>query len=293
MTNEHAGRSVTRLAVLGSPIEHSKSPVLHGAAYRALGLDWHYDALEVNEAGLADVLAARGPGWRGMSLTMPLKSVVIPMCRSIDETARRTGAVNTIVFDSPTPGAPFDGYNTDVEGIVRAIDETGTRIDRVELLGAGNTASSVVLAIAQLGASDVVFRARSLERAKPTAEFAASLGLRVDVVELGAPAPHSDVDLVANTIPDGRALRVEYPAAIRRDATLLDVVYDPWPTALAAHWAEAGGTVVSGLDMLLHQAVAQVRLFARADGEGDSVASDSDILAAMRDALRASASPRS
>ncbi|MGO2112722.1 MAG: shikimate dehydrogenase family protein, partial [Pseudoclavibacter sp.] len=163
MTQSHsqAVGPAPRLAVLGSPIAHSKSPTLHDAAARALGIERDYAAIEVDEEGLADFLAERGDGWRGCSLTMPLKSVVIPFCRTVSPVARRAGAVNTIVFAGPGVGAPFDGYNTDVEGVRRALDDAGVGTGSVELLGAGNTAASVVLACAERGARDLTIRARS------------------------------------------------------------------------------------------------------------------------------------
>ncbi|GGA57469.1 shikimate 5-dehydrogenase [Pseudoclavibacter endophyticus] len=281
--------SPQRLAVLGSPIAHSKSPRLHEAAARALGVERQYSAVELREHELAGFLASREPGWRGCSLTMPLKSVAVPMCRTVSPVAQRADAVNTIVFDGPEPDAPFDGFNTDVEGVRRALDEAGAGTARVELLGAGSTASSVLLACAERGATELVIRARAPERARDAERLAASLGMSVRVVHLDDDPARTgdgmdDVDLVINTIPGGDRLRVRYPKPVRRTATLFDVIYDPWPTSLAAHWLDAGGQVVSGLDMLLYQAIAQVRLFTRPE-DGARAVTDAELLAAMRAAL--------
>lgn len=274
-----------RAAVLGSPIAHSKSPLLHAAAAQRLGVARDYRAFDVGEDGLAAFLEGRGPGWRGCSITMPLKSAVIPLCRSISPVARLTGAVNTIVFDGPAADAPFDGDNTDVEGVRLALDEAGAGAERVELLGAGNTASSVIVACAQRGARHLTLRVRSEARARDAVELATGLGLEVRVEPLDAVVDEeSEIDLVVNTIPGGREVRVAYPEAIRRTATLFDVIYDPWPTALATEWLEVGGTIVSGLEMLLHQAVGQVRRFTIPE-DGARDVGDGELIAAMRAAL--------
>lgn len=276
--------SPTLLGVLGSPIEHSKSPILHAAAYRRLGLDWAYGAHNIGEDALAGFLGTRGPGWRGVSLTMPLKSVVVPLCRTIDDMARRTGAVNTVVFAGPDADAPFDGFNTDVEGVRGALDAVGAGRRRVEVLGNGNTAASMVVALAERGATDLLLRVREPARAADVVRLARSLGLRTEVARLADPQRFQAVDVVANTIPGGTELRVAYPPDVRREATLLDAIYDPWPTALAQHWIDAGSRVVSGLDMLLHQAVGQIRRFVRPE-DGARDATDAQLIETMRTAL--------
>lgn len=276
--------SVTRLAVLGSPIAHSRSPVLHAAAYRALGLDWHYDRAEVDEAGLPGFLRARGPGWRGLSLTMPLKSAVIPLCATVSATALRAGAVNTIVFRDRDPQAAFDGHNTDVLGIVHALQQAGAGHTVVDLLGAGNTAASAIVAFAELGTERLRILARTPQRAAAAVALAQRLGIEVELLALSQARPAADTELVVNTIPDGSRIPFEYPAGLRADATLFEIVYDPWPTALAASWLQAGGRVVSGLEMLLHQAVGQVRLFLRPEDRPREL-SDAELTARMRASL--------
>lgn len=144
-----------RAAVLGSPIAHSLSPVLHNAAYRALGLDdWEYGRFELDEAGLPDFLAGLAPGtWAGFSLTMPLKRAVIPLLDEVSETALAVDAVNTLVFEAD---GRRTGDNTDVLGLVAALRERGIeRVPSAAVLGAGATASSALAALARLGAEQI------------------------------------------------------------------------------------------------------------------------------------------
>jgi shikimate dehydrogenase len=253
-----------RAAVLGSPIGHSLSPRLHRAAYAALGLDWAYDAVEVTEQGLPAFVAGLGADWAGLSLTMPLKQAVLPLLHTRSDLVELTGSANTVVLKDHRR----EGHNTDVEGIVAALREAGLgHIDRAAVIGAGATAASALAALHDLGAHDVRVLARSAERAQALAPVAAALGVRLRFGELHAleledrwpqvivsttPAGALD-ELAAQSDPGG-----EVPM-------LLDVVYDPWPTPLAAVYAAAGGTVVPGTAMLLHQAAAQVSLMTGLD----------------------------
>ncbi|MDF3142434.1 MULTISPECIES: shikimate dehydrogenase [unclassified Streptomyces] len=245
-----------RAAVLGSPIAHSLSPVLHRAAYRELGLvDWSYDRFEIDEAALPKFFAELGPEWAGLSLTMPLKRAVLPLLDEISETAASVEAVNTVVF---TEDGRRVGDNTDIPGMVAALRERGIeQVDSAAILGAGATASSALAALARICTGEVVAYVRSEARAAEMRQW----GERLDV-ELRT-ADWADADralrapLVIATTPAGTtdALAAAVP---ERPATLFDVLYDPWPTALAARWSMYGGAVVSGLDLLVHQAVLQV-----------------------------------
>src|SRR5680860_1195816 len=165
MANELTEPLPRRLAVLGSPIAHSKSPALHRAAYRALGLDWKYDAIELPAGQLAPFLAGLGPEWLGLSLTMPLKHEVIPLLSDVDRLAADTKVANTVLIGRADTGLPaLTGFNTDVAGLVRALAEAGlTRATQVTVLGAGATAASAVVASADLGAEsvEVIVRAPS------------------------------------------------------------------------------------------------------------------------------------
>ncbi|MGW7069698.1 shikimate dehydrogenase [Streptomyces sp. NPDC054855] len=245
-----------RAAVLGSPIAHSLSPVLHRAAYGELGLaDWTYDLFDVDEAALPGFLKDLGPEWAGLSLTMPLKRAVIPLLDEISETAASVEAVNTVVC---TDDGRRVGDNTDIPGMVAALREHGIeQVESAAILGAGATASSALAALARICTGEVVAYVRSEARAAEMREWGERLGVEVRT-EAWADAERAlSAPLVIATTPAGAtdALSAAVP---ERPATLFDVLYDPWPTALAARWSMYGGAVVSGLDLLVHQAVLQV-----------------------------------
>lgn len=253
------------LAVLGDPIEHSRSPELHLAAYRAMGVDWTYERRRVDADGLEPLLTGLGSGWRGLSLTMPLKQRALALADTLDRTAAETGAVNTVRIRYADDGTRhWDGFNTDVAGIVRAVGGAGlTAARHVVILGGGATASSAVMAAAELGAEDVHIALRTPDKATHLTELAQHLGLRTTVGLLDAQVP--DAQLVISTLPGG-ALGDPGPVlGLASRALLLDVAYDPWPSVLATAWTAAGGVVLSGLAMLVHQALLQVRVFMSGD----------------------------
>jgi shikimate dehydrogenase len=252
-----------RAAVLGSPIAHSLSPVLHTAAYAALALDgWTYTAIECDEAGLPGLLASldgTGPGgrWAGLSLTMPLKRAVLPLLDRTEPLAVAVGGANTVVF----AGGRRHGYNTDVPGMVAALAEAGvTSPAGATILGAGATACAALGALRETGLATVVVQVRDRARAGGLLAAAHRLGLAVELRPFGAPA--RDGDLLISTVPAGAAdfyaERAVDPRA--RPSAVLDVVYHPWPTPLAVAAARSGVTVVNGFDLLLHQAARQVEL---------------------------------
>lgn len=249
-------RQPTRAAVLGSPIAHSLSPVLHRAAYRELGLtDWTYDRFEVDEAGIGPFLADLDGSWAGLSLTMPLKRAVIPLLDEVSDTAAAVEAVNTVVF---TDDGRRRGDNTDVPGMLAALRERGVeRVDRATVLGAGATASSALAALARICSGPVTACVRSEARAAEMRSWGNRLGLDVRTAPWLDAASALDAPLVVATTPAGATdtLTGALPAA---PGTLFDVLYDPWPTALAAAWSDRGGRVLGGLDLLVHQAVLQV-----------------------------------
>ncbi|MGW1806779.1 shikimate dehydrogenase [Streptomyces sp. NPDC002078] len=245
-----------RAAVLGKPIAHSLSPVLHRAAYGELGLtDWSYDRFEVDEAGLPGFFEKLGPEWAGLSLTMPLKRAVIPLVDEISETAASVDAVNTVVFAED--GRRL-GDNTDIPGMVAALREHGIeQVDSAAILGAGATASSALAALARICTGEVVAYVRSEARAAEMRQWGERLDVEVRTADWADAERALRAPLVIATTPAGTtdALAAAVP---ERPATLFDVLYDPWPTALAARWSMFGGAVVSGLDLLVHQAVLQV-----------------------------------
>lgn len=259
-----------RAAVLGSPIDHSLSPTLHEAAYRALGLsDWVYGVHEVRASELGEFVSRLGPEWAGLSLTMPLKEVAFEVAAEVSGLAREVGAINTLVR---RPDGGWNADNTDVYGVLQALREAGVgHVAGALVLGSGATARSVVAGLAALGCPKVTFAVRSEARFE-TLEQARRAGLEVEVVGLRELASRvGDSQLVISTLPEN-ALS-EYassasaladlllPKGLRMpDHLLLDVVYAGWPSPLARTFADAGARVVSGFEMLVHQAAEQVYL---------------------------------
>ncbi|MFF9319284.1 shikimate dehydrogenase [Streptomyces sp. NPDC014735] len=270
-----------RAAVLGSPIAHSLSPVLHRAAYAELGLTgWSYDRFEVDEAGLPAFLEGLDASWAGLSLTMPLKRAVIPLLDAVSETASSVEAVNTVVF---TRDGRRTGDNTDVPGMIAALRERGVeKVESAAVLGAGATASSALAALSGICAGPVTAYVRSAERGREMRGWGERLGIDVRTCDWSRAAEALRAPLVVATTPAGAtdALTGDVP---ERPGTLFDVLYEPWPTGLAASWAARNGTVIGGLDLLVHQAVLQVeQMTGRAPAP----------LAAMRQAGQAALAPR-
>lgn len=271
-----------RLAVLGSPIGHSRSPELHRAAYGALGLDWSYEAVEMTEDALPDFIAGLGPEWRGLSLTMPLKKAVLPLLTETDRIAEQTGGANTVLLD----GEDIRGFNTDVAGIVHALRAAGLESARyVHILGGGATAASALVAAAELGAERVDVHVRDLARSTWIEPLGNELGLRLRIRPFSQADRSLEVpELVISTLPGGTPTEALYTDSTRRRSLLFDVAYEPWPTPLAAQWESVGGRTVSGLAMLVHQALLQVRVFVSGDPL-QPLPEEPDVLAAMLDAV--------
>ncbi|MEX1080183.1 MAG: shikimate dehydrogenase [Homoserinimonas sp.] len=284
MTSREPTSDTRRLAVLGSPIEHSLSPRLHSAAYDALRLPWSYEATEVTGATLAQFLDSCDDSWRGLSLTMPLKRDVVPLLDSMDRTAQLTGVVNTVLFG----GGTRRGFNTDVAGIIRSFQEGGVeRLDDVVVLGGGATAASALVAAAELGAASAQCWLRTPAKAANLRQLGTELGLAVEA------RPFSDFtggvgtpDAVISTLPNGSAVELAFSEEARRHSVLLDVAYDPWPTPLAQAWADVSAPVISGIEMLLGQALVQVRIFVGGDPDAE-LPQEGLVLAAMRASIAA------
>ena len=243
-----------KAAVLGSPVAHSLSPVLHNAAYEVLGLEHTYLAIETAESELGSFLDSVDADWLGVSLTMPLKEVAFDFAESRDELAELTGAINTLVF-----GDRIKAFNTDVLGLVDAVSEAGSaEVSSAVIFGSGATARSALVALQRLGAREVTCIARNAADAERMSSIAHKIDVSFSHVQLHK-SGWLQADVVVNTTPvgvlDEIACEVSSPEGL-----LLDVVYNPWPTQLAASWAVSGGTIVSGLSMLLHQAGHQVAL---------------------------------
>jgi len=271
----------TRLAVLGSPISHSKSPSIHRAAYSVLGLAWSYEAVDVTGVGLAAYLGSLDDNWRGLSLTMPLKRDVVPLLSWSDPLVELAGGANTVLLG----GGEVRGYNTDVWGVSQAFAEVGIeRLTAVEILGAGATAASVIVAVARMGASRVTISARTPARAHLLVALGSRLSVEVTVRPWGVrDRSLISPDAIVSTVPGGDSDLV-FAEEICRSAVLFDVAYDPWPSVLASQWGAVGGTVISGFDLLVHQAIGQVRLFLTGDAD-HVLPNEPSVLAAMRAAL--------
>ncbi len=258
-----------KAAVLGTPIAHSLSPVLHRAAYEALGLaGWTYQAIECGEAQLPGLLDGCGPGWAGLSLTMPLKRAVLGLLDHVDPLAGEVGAANTVVF----AGGRRHGHNTDVPGMITTFTTAGiSAAGPALILGGGATACSALAALRGLGGTEATVAVRDPARAADLLAAAGRLGMTVRLTEFGGQAAAGSWHLLISTVPagaaDGYAERM-----LRGDLVpwaVLDVVYHPWPTRLAAAAEQTGAAVISGFELLLRQAARQVELMtARAGSRG-------------------------
>jgi shikimate dehydrogenase len=262
-----------RAGVLGTPIAHSLSPVLHNAGYAAAGLEeWAYTAVECAEDELGELIGLLGPEWAGLSLTMPLKEAALSVADEVEPSAAAIGAANTLVR-VPTG---WRAENTDAPGMVDALAAAGlTAAGRVAVLGAGGTARAAIACAAALHAADVRVYARrraAFDEMRPAAGLPGTAVTYVDWAQADACA---DADLVISTVPKGVADKLR--PAWRPETVLFEVVYDPWPTPLAYAAAAAGCRIVSGLDLLLHQAARQFLMFTGVPAPLD----------AMRAALRA------
>ncbi len=270
-----------RAGVLGKPILHSLSPVIHNAGYAAAGLtDWRYTAHECAEAELPDFVAGLGPEWAGLSLTMPLKAAALGVADVASPLAEALGAANTLVRDSERS---WRAENTDAPGMVDALRLVVGTVEQVVVLGAGGTARAALAAARDLGAGSVTVYARRPEAFLELAAVAEALGVRMTGADWACigESGHGDADVVVSTVPKGVADSLAGSIQWRPGTVFFDALYDPWPTPLAAAAASAGCRVVSGLDLLLAQAVRQFELFTGVTAPVD----------AMRVALAAARNP--
>lgn len=248
-------------AVVGSPIAHSMSPVMHRAAYAVLGVeDAAYDRAEIHEGELEAFLAGPGRHLLGLSVTMPLKREAYELAVDADDVSRGLGIANTLIR---RPDGRWRAENHDVDGIVRSLHDHGVdRLGRAAILGSGATALSAVAALTDLGAREIVLTARSLERLDPVVAAAEARGARGVVIDwdhrLDALAEEVVVSALATEGAEDLATEVRATPSARAPRVMLDVLYDPWPAPLAAAVQERGSEVASGLRMLAHQAARQV-----------------------------------
>ncbi|GAB2633543.1 shikimate dehydrogenase [Nocardia goodfellowii] len=250
---------VRKAAVLGKPISHSRSPQLHLAAYRALGLPWTYERIECAAEQLPGLVDSLGPEWVGLSVTMPGKEAALAYAADRTERAVLVGSANTLLRTATGWRADC----TDVDGVLGALRGAGVdTLTEAVVLGAGGTARPALLALAELGAKSVTVLARDAGRARSALDLAERLGLTATVLGFDPDAVHAACAIagaVVSTIPAEAAAVVADSVAVA--PVVLDAIYDPWPTPLAEAVSRAGGVVVSGLDMLLNQAYGQVEQF--------------------------------
>ncbi|WP_407663106.1 shikimate dehydrogenase [Micromonospora radicis] len=264
--------------MLGKPIAHSLSPVIHNAGYAAAGLaGWSYTRIECAAAELPDLVAGLGPEWAGLSVTMPGKEVALAVAAEVSPVAAAVGAANTLVR---RPDGTWYADNTDVSGMVDVLTTAGVREGglgvvsgvgevgvvpgaggAVTVLGAGGTARAALAAAARLGATEVSVVARRTAAIDELAPVATALGLTLTAVSWTDAAALADANLLISTVPKGAADELAGVVRWRPGTVLFDAIYDPWPTPLAASAAAAGCRVVSGLDLLLAQAVGQFEQF--------------------------------
>lgn len=264
-----------KAAVLGSPIAHSKSPLLHLAAYAELGLDWAYDRHEVGAGALGPFLREHVGEYKGLSLTMPLKNEAFSLAEHKDAAAYATNACNTLVFD----GA-IRGFNTDVRGFIEALRHHGRgSATSVCIVGTGATARSAAVAMLQDGVRDLVVMGRRREAIDAFVQWFRGIGGSLTGYEWSERLPA--VELTISTVPSGAADALQMASGT---GALFDVVYAPWPTKLAEQWTSAHLPVISGLDLLVHQAAEQVLLMT-----GTAEGQRPRIVAAMYGALRTAA----
>ena len=246
-----------KAAVLGSPVAHSRSPQLHLAAYRALGLDdWTYERIECTADELPTLVSGFGPEWVGVSVTMPAKFAALQFADERTERAELVGSANTLVRTD----RGWRADNTDIDGVAGALAHRGVR--RAFVLGSGGTAPAAVAALAGLGATEITVVARNPDRAARLVALGSALGAPTTVRDFADPGLSelaAAADVLVSTIPADVA--AGYAATFASVPVLLDAIYNPWPTPLARAVTAAGGDVISGLQMLLNQAFSQVEQF--------------------------------
>ncbi|MSZ38656.1 MAG: shikimate dehydrogenase [Actinobacteria bacterium] len=271
--------TVTRnFGVLGSPINHSQSPALHRAAISTLGIDATYTSTEVTGSELPGFIKSLGDSWTGLSLTMPLKNVIRPMLARECATSTLTGSVNTVVRRSNG----WEGYNTDVWGATTAMRrQWGTDFSSAIILGAGATASSLVVSLRDLGVESLVVVARDLSRTRDLQKLCRELGIDARTALFGEVLEPADI--VVSSLPSTAVLS---PATLDclNAVALFDVVYQPWPSALGQEWGRRGLESISGLHMLLWQAVRQARVF-YGDSVDEPLPNEELVVTAMRAAV--------
>ncbi|WGX99341.1 shikimate dehydrogenase [Nocardioides sp. L-11A] len=267
-----------RCAVVGDPVAHSLSPTLHRAGYAALGLTAAYDAIRVPAGGLAGFVAGLGPEWRGLSVTAPLKREALALAEEVSDLARLAGGANTLVR---TAGG-WSADNTDVPGASAAVRErfAGTPATAT-ILGGGATAASVGLALADLGVGRITVAARNPGNATEAVAAVRRHPAAPEVRVLALDVTEHTGGVLVSTIP-AAAQTAELVARVLPAEVVFEVTYNEWPTPLVEAALRTDIPVVSGLDLLVHQAVLQFAMFTGHDGPLDAMRSAGEAAQAAR-----------
>ena len=242
-----------KAAVLGSPISHSLSPLLHNTAYAQMGLSASYEAMEVKADTLAQFMGERDETWTGFSLTMPLKEEAIAYADHVDDLAKRINSANTLYRKA----GEWHATSTDVIGFTNALKLHNVDVKgHVVILGAGATARAAAAACDNSSTQITVIN-RSLARVQAMSD--AVIESELSFLNWDDLSVLADADLVISTAPAGVTDSIELPA--KTSAPYFEALYKPWPTPASAMWASRGGKVIDGLDLLIHQALAQIAIF--------------------------------
>lgn len=241
-----------RAAVLGSPISHSLSPILHRTAYKELGVQGEYEAFDVNSSQLASFIRDLHDSWTGFSLTMPLKEEVLKIANEVDELALRINSANTLVRSD----LGWRGSTTDVNGFTQALLAHGVaNFKSVLILGSGATARAAIASCDAIGREIYVVH-RSAEREVGMRKAAPSTKISFLPWDVALPT----VDLVINTTPAGAADKFVSQILKQPSGVFFEALYHPWPTNFLARWRQMGGVGIDGLDLLVHQGIDQIEL---------------------------------
>jgi len=244
-----------KAAVLGSPISHSLSPLLHKVAYDALGLESDYSRIEIKSGELAAFLTGCDESWRGFSLTMPLKEEVLELADEISELALTIRSANTLVADN----GKWSATTTDVSGFTHALDSHGRDASGdVLIIGAGATARAAAAACDGVS-HRITVMARSLSRVDSISE-AVKLS-DVEFIPWGQTDIFESADLIISTTPNGASDSLTQFFPLNPTSLFFDVLYHPWPTLALETWSGNGGQIIDGLDLLIYQAIVQVGIF--------------------------------
>jgi shikimate dehydrogenase len=272
-------------AVLGSPISHSKSPQIHTAAYVVLGKDFDYVKIQVEKNHLMQFVETLDESWGGLSVTAPLKAEALRLSVKADEASRLTGAANTLFRTE----AGWEAMNTDVFGIQKALaDGLTANVVTASVIGSGATSVSAVLALVRSYPEvRLLLSARNRETLSQLVDFARSLGVK-DVRAVSVRKALSKSDLVLSTLPakalDDQIASLNRSRFFKPAGVLFDVAYEPWPSAAAQLWSSKGLAVISGVEMLLWQAIGQIRIFSEGDANRE-LYNESAVMLAMRDSI--------